>query len=198
MYFDGINLADGSVVSNLTVQYGGTLPNSGQNIGELYYVDGTGADQQGLYLYNGSTWQDLASDAEVKALEQVAYIIKTADSAVPNAVVLAGNGAGFVKTANDGSISVEGAISLAGGEVVGILPASHLPALSGDVSSSAGSSIVTLANTGVTAGTYNKVTVDAKGRVTNGTNPTTVSGYGITDVYTKSDIDTLIIDGGTF
>jgi len=181
MYFDGINLADGSVVSNLTVQYGGTLPNSGQNVGELYYVDGTGADQQGLYLYNGSTWQDLASDSEVKALEQVAYIIKTANSAVPNAFVLAGNGAGFVKTANDGSISVEGAISLAGGEVVGILPASHLPALSGDVSSSAGSSIVTLANTGVTAGTYNKVTVDAKGRVTSAVAATTLAQLGITD-----------------
>jgi phage-related tail fiber protein len=33
----------------------------------------------------------------------------------------------------------------------------------------------------VTAGTYKSVTVDAKGRVTGGTNPTTLSGYGITD-----------------
>lgn len=38
-----------------------------------------------------------------------------------------------------------------------------------------------LAGSGVTAGTYKSVTVDTKGRVTNGTNPTTVSGYGITD-----------------
>jgi hypothetical protein len=39
----------------------------------------------------------------------------------------------------------------------------------------------TLAASGVTAGTYKSVTVDAKGRVTAGTNPTTLSGYGITD-----------------
>lgn len=39
----------------------------------------------------------------------------------------------------------------------------------------------TLANSGVTAGTYRSVTVDVKGRVTGATNPTTLSGYGITD-----------------
>ena len=42
-------------------------------------------------------------------------------------------------------------------------------------------SALTLANSGATAGTYKSVTVDAKGRVTSGTNPTTLSGYGITD-----------------
>lgn len=46
-----------------------------------------------------------------------------------------------------------------------------------------------LSNTGVAAGTYRSVTVDSKGRVTQGTNPTTLSEYGITDVYTKTDID---------
>jgi phage-related tail fiber protein len=35
--------------------------------------------------------------------------------------------------------------------------------------------------TGVSAGTYKSVTVDAKGRVTGGTNPTTLSGFGIVD-----------------
>lgn len=34
---------------------------------------------------------------------------------------------------------------------------------------------------GVTAGTYKSVTVDAAGHVTAGTNPTTLAGYGITD-----------------
>ena len=46
----------------------------------------------------------------------------------------------------------------------------------------------TLANSGVTAGTYKSVTVDSKGRVTNGTNPTTLSGYGITDAFTKTEV----------
>lgn len=47
------------------------------------------------------------------------------------------------------------------------------------------------ANSGVTAGTYKIVTVDAKGHVTAGSNPTTLSGYGITDAASASDLDTL-------
>lgn len=43
--------------------------------------------------------------------------------------------------------------------------------------------------TGVAAGTYRSVTVDVNGRVTAATNPTTVAGYGLTDVYTKTQID---------
>jgi len=50
---------------------------------------------------------------------------------------------------------------------------------------------IDLAMTGVTASTYKSVTVDAYGRVTAGTNPTTLAGYGITDAYTKTYIDTL-------
>jgi len=40
--------------------------------------------------------------------------------------------------------------------------------------------------TGVGAGTYKSVTVDVKGRVSAGTNPTTLGGFGITDAYTKA------------
>lgn len=40
---------------------------------------------------------------------------------------------------------------------------------------------IDLATTGVAGGTYQSVTVDTYGRVTGGTNPTTLSGYGITD-----------------
>lgn len=40
---------------------------------------------------------------------------------------------------------------------------------------------IDLATTGVDAGTYQSVSVDAYGRVTGGTNPTTLAGYGITD-----------------
>lgn len=58
--------------------------------------------------------------------------------------------------------------------------------LSGDATGSGTTAIaVTLASTGVTAGTYRSVTVDAKGRVTAGTNPTTLAGYGITDAVNK-------------
>ena len=48
---------------------------------------------------------------------------------------------------------------------------------------------LSLATTGVKAGTYTKVTVDTYGRVTVGGNPTTLAGYGITDAYTKTEAD---------
>ena len=85
-----------------------------------------------------------------------------------------------------------------------VLPTSILPAFDGDVNSSQGSNVFTLSNTGVTPGTYTKVTVDLKGRVVSGgslTNedipnlswskmvrdkPTTLTGYGITDAVPMS------------
>lgn len=41
-------------------------------------------------------------------------------------------------------------------------------------------------NSGVTAGTYRSITVNAQGHVTAGTNPTTLAGYGITDAAAKT------------
>ena len=47
------------------------------------------------------------------------------------------------------------------------------------------------ANSGVSAGTYRSVTVNATGHVTAGTNPTTLSGYGITDAKIDNGVITL-------
>ena len=77
----------------------------------------------------------------------------------------------------------------------------------GDVTGSGNGSItLTLAASGVTAGTYPKVTVDSKGRVTSGSSliasdipsldwskissgkPTTLAGYGISDAVTPSAV----------
>lgn len=52
----------------------------------------------------------------------------------------------------------------------------------------------TLANSGVTAGEYTKVAVNSKGIVTSGTNPNTIAGFGITDVYTKTEVDIMYGD----
>lgn len=56
------------------------------------------------------------------------------------------------------------------------------------------SAAMTLAASGVGAGTYKSVTVNSKGLVTAGTNPTTLAGYGIADALST----TSIIDGGTY
>lgn len=88
----------------------------------------------------------------------------------------------------------------AGNLNAGTLLAARLPAFTGgDVTSSAGSAVLTLA-TVATAGTYRSVTVDAKGRVTAGTNPTTLAGYAISDAMKIGgapgvDLNTLTTSG---
>jgi microcystin-dependent protein len=51
---------------------------------------------------------------------------------------------------------------------------------------------LTLPDSGVVAGSFTKVSVSAKGLVTSGSNPTTLAGYGITDVFTKEGTATAI------
>ena len=91
--------------------------------------------------------------------------------------------------------------------LTGTIAITKLPALVGDVSSVKGTNVVTLSNSGVTAGVYNSVTVDAKGRITAGTytapnasnlswgvvksTPTTLAGYGIVDVVSTTESETL-------
>lgn len=54
-----------------------------------------------------------------------------------------------------------------------------------------GTRTISHATSGVTAGTYTSVTVNETGHVTAGTNPTTLSGYGITDANISNGVITL-------
>ena len=61
---------------------------------------------------------------------------------------------------------------------------------------------IDLATTGVSAATYQSVTVDTYGRITAGTNPTTLAGYNISDAYTQTQVNTALalklnLSGGT-
>lgn len=52
-------------------------------------------------------------------------------------------------------------------------------------------------NSGVSAGTYKSVTVNAQGHVTGGSNPSTLAGYGITDAAAKNhNHDTMYLKKG--
>ncbi|CAB4169231.1 hypothetical protein UFOVP1516_69 [uncultured Caudovirales phage] len=73
-------------------------------------------------------------------------------------------------------------------------------AITGDITATAtalttGTIATTLASVG-TAGTYKSVTTDAKGRVTAGTNPTTLSGFGITDALNTTANTTIPLTYG--
>ena len=54
-----------------------------------------------------------------------------------------------------------------------------------------GTRTISHASSGVSAGTYKSVTVNSTGHVTGGTNPTTLSGYGITDAKIANGAITL-------
>lgn len=63
------------------------------------------------------------------------------------------------------------------------------------MSFSGGEATLSQKPTGVSAGTYHAVTVGADGRVSAGSNPSTLAGHGITDAYTKSEIDSRLTSG---
>lgn len=69
----------------------------------------------------------------------------------------------------------------------GFLTANQTITVTGDASATGTNALtLTLVNSGVVAGTYTKVTVDAKGRVTAGTSPSTLAGLGITDAVSNT------------
>jgi hypothetical protein len=113
-----------------------------------------------------------------------------------NTTGTASNVTGTVAIANGGTGATSAAAALtalgayAATNPSGYISGNQTITFSGDATGSGTTAVsLTLANSGATAGTYRSVTVDAKGRVTGGTNPTTISGYGITDAYTKTEVD---------
>jgi hypothetical protein len=65
MLQDGIQLLAGTVATDFQVQYGTTLPASGNNVGELFYkTNSTGAL---LYIYSGSAWLEVATGGGVSS-----------------------------------------------------------------------------------------------------------------------------------
>lgn len=93
--------------------------------------------------------------------------------------------------------------SLDASAVTGVFDPARLPAFTGTDIQSLGGGVFTLTPTGVVPGAYGKVNVNSKGRITGGSNlaaedvppltwgklvgtPTTLEGYGITDVVSLS------------
>lgn len=82
----------------------------------------------------------------------------------------------------------------------GVLQATQFPALTGDVTTVAGALDSTLASSGVSAGTYNQVTVDTKGRVTAGANPGITNTTAVTvtgAVSTDQNLISLTLPAGS-
>lgn len=118
---------------------------------------------------SGTGTGDVVSDTTVSVDSEIALFSGSAGKTIKRAT-----GTGIVKiTSGVLGTAVAGTDYLSSNQTITI---------SGDATGSGSTAItLALATTGVGAGTYQSVTVDTKGRVTAGTNPTTLSGYGITD-----------------
>lgn len=142
---------------------------SGLNQAELYHV----TDEGRIALGTGSTtYVDMARKDEIQPL----------DADLTAIAALAGTSGFLKKTAAD-TWALDTSTYLTGNQSISI---------SGDASGSGTTAItLTLANSGVSADTYTKVTVDAKGRVTSGT--TLIAGDIPTLASSKiSDFDTQV------
>lgn len=137
-----------------------------------------------------------------KVLKQGGYnnsSIVTTGGNISGPLILIGNPSQPLEAANKSYVDLTLTNINAANLSAGIIPKERLPAFTGDIANVAGSNVFSLVNSGLTPGNYPKVTVDAKGRVTNGYTlvssdlpaisftkvivgrPTTTGGYAITD-----------------
>ncbi len=89
-----------------------------------------------------------------------------------------------------GYIGTLTSVDLSSADVSGTLAIARTPSYIGDVTKAAASNALVLSNTGVVAGTYNKVTVDAKGRVTS-SSALTASDVNTALTYTAANSATV-------
>lgn len=132
----------------------------------------------------------------VSGSEQNGYVTIDGVDTLVYRLPIGGASIGGVKTAagtGKVSIAADGTMSVSNVASADKLSASRTIAIAGDATGSAtfdgsaGTSItVALVASGVKAGTYSKVTVDAKGRVTAGSNLTTTDISGIGTAATKN------------
>lgn len=174
MKIDGLQMFEGSAITNMTVAHGAVFPNL-PSLGEQFYKTSAPI---GLYVYDGVAWTAvLTASSDFPATST--FIVQTSEPSLPNAQVLANLSSGPARvTSGTGTLSV-GPINLSTSDVTGVLSSTSFPALSGDIVTTAGSTNTTLAASGVTPGLYSSVNVNTKGIVTGGSNSVTITGGSI-------------------
>lgn len=183
-YKDSVRAA---VFTNITVSNPGTAVFDGVTLsnGDRLFLGGQStASQNGIYIFNGSgsaltRATDADSNAEVttgmyfwvdegSTYANTAWVLQTA-----NPITLGTTSLVFTKVSGLGQITAGDGLTKTG-DTLQVVTAN-----SGRIVVNADS--IDLASGIVSTGTYKSVTVDTYGRVTAGTNPTTLAGFGIVD-----------------
>jgi|GEM_PF-1371981 len=181
-----------ATTANITLSGTQTIDGVSVSAGQRVLVkDQSAAAQNGIYVCAAGAWSR-ASDAD--AWDELVAAFTFIEQGTNNA------NSGYICTVTAGGTLGSTAVTWTQFSGAGQISAGAGMTKTGNtlnVNTASSSRIVVnaddidLAVTGVTAGTYKSVTVDIYGRVTGGSNPTTLAGYGITDAYTSSYIDSL-------
>lgn len=190
--------------ANGTVAFTSDIPAAGitQLTGDVTAGPGSGSQASTLATVNsnvGSFSGPLAITANAKGLitaiatatvnlaTQVAGLLGISHGGT--GADLSATGAGFLKQATTGANVTVTAVDLSGADATGTLAAGRFPALTGDATTSAGSLATTLANSGVSAGSYTNtsVTFDAKGRATAASSGAAPAPVGATYIVQTAD-----------
>lgn len=181
-----------ATTANITLSGTQTIDGVSVSAGQRVLVkDQSAAAQNGIYVCAAGAWSR-ASDAD--AWDELVAAFTFIEQGTNNA------NSGYICTVTAGGTLGSTAVTWTQFSGAGQISAGAGMTKTGNtlnVNTASSSRIVVgaddidLAATGVTASTYKSVTVDIYGRVTGGSNPTTLAGYGITDAYTSSYIDSL-------
>jgi len=181
-----------ATTANITLSGTQTIDGIALSVGDRVLVkDQSTASQNGIYLCASSTWTRTTDANTWDELVAAFTFIEKGTTQANNgyiSTITAGGTLGttavtFAQFSGAGQITAGAGLTKSGNTIdVGTASSSRIVVNSDNID---------LAASGVTAGTYKSVTADAYGRITAGTNPTTLSGFGITDTYTSAQIDTL-------
>jgi len=188
-YNNGVEGVGATLVSSTNVDWATKLSDPELNVGNRIVVAGESNDAyNGIYVIDSATTliraDDLDSSVEMDGGDFVFVTHGTyagtgwvLNRAVP---IVGSSSVSFAQFSGAGAYEA-GSGLLRDGTIFSVKASTGITVSADGVS---------LSTTG-TAGTYRSVTTDAYGRVTAGSNPTTLEGYGITDAVTRNTAESI-------
>jgi hypothetical protein len=174
----------------VTLNTSGYLGTWNANTNNPTIADGTGTAGQFYIVTVAGTWNSLTF-----AVGDQVYYNGTIWQRIPSSFTLpvaTASVLGGVKISTGLTINAGGDLSVSYGTTsTTAASGDHTHTFGGDLTGTGGTGTIalTLATVNSNIGQFTKVTINAKGLVTAAENPTTLAGYGITDVYTKTESD---------